>query len=118
MAENQTVEQLANQGVPTPEQEQEARELKAAQEAEQAKKEKESKEAQVRTASDKKEVKTDAKAKVAKADNGTSEDVGSVRTVGWEKEQARIEKAREEEPTPKPKVEKFNGKKLEDRLES
>lgn len=107
-----------NQGVPSEAEIKKAEAEKAKAEAEAAKKEKETKEAQERTKKDAAAKKKEAAAaKKAEADV-SSEDVGSVRTVGWEKEQARLEKERAEAQTAKPRVEKFNGHKLEDRLEA
>lgn len=107
-----------NQGVPSQEELKKAEAEKAKAEAEQARKDKESKEAQERTKKDAEQKKKEAAAAKKAEAKTTSEDVGEVRTVGWEKEQARLEKERAEAVNPKPAVEKFKGRKLEDVLDS
>ena len=61
--------------------------------------------------------KEEAAAKKAEKET-TKEDVAAVRTVGWEAEQARLEKEKAEAVNEKPAVKKFKGHKLEDRLDS
>lgn len=109
-----------NQGVPSEEEIKKAEAEKAQAEAEQARKEKESKEAQERTKKDAAEKKKEAAAAKKAEEEVKPEDVASVRTVGWEKEQARREKELEENggQVAPPRVEKFKGHKLEDRLGS
>lgn len=105
-----------NQGVPSEAEIKKAEAEKAKAEAEQARKEKESKEAQERTKKDAEAKKKEAAAAKKAEAEVSSEDVGAVRTVGWEKEQARLEKERAEAGVEQPRVEKFKGHKLEDRL--
>ena len=105
-----------NQGVPSQEEIKKAEAEKAKAEAEQARKEKESKEAQERTAKDAAQKKKELAAARKADDNVTPEESHQARTVGWEKEQVRREKEAENAKTEQPRVEKFNGHKLEDRL--
>lgn len=105
-----------NQGVPSEAEIKKAEAEKAKAEAEQARKEKESKEAQERTRKDAAQKKKEVAAAKKAENEVTPEESHQARTVGWEKEQVRLEKERELAGTEQPRVEKFNGHKLEDRL--
>lgn len=105
-----------NQGVPTEAEIKKAEAEKAKAEAAEAKR-LESEEAKKRTERDA-AAKKKEEAAAKKAEKETSkEDVANVRTVGWEAEQARLEKEQAEAVNTKPAVEKFKGHKLEDRLD-